>query len=82
MNLADRARNFAAVNYVYPARRAKLKTVSFTSGEIHQGLGLQNRYPAVCDAIDTDLFRQENRLELIDRSPTKHGASIVWVFQL
>jgi hypothetical protein len=82
MNLADRTRNFAAVNYVYPARKAKLKTVSFSSGEIHQGLVLVNRYPAVCDAIDTDLFREENRVELVDRTGPRQGSNVMWTFKV
>ncbi len=82
MNLADRTRNFMVVNYVYPARKARLKTITVSSGEVHQGLGLRNRYPAVCDAVDADLFREENRLELIERTGPRHGAAVVWTFKV
>lgn len=82
MNKADRIRNFAAVNFIYPARKAKMKTTSFTSDAIHRGLALKNRYPSVCDAIDAETFSQENRVELVERTRPKHGATVRWTFKV
>ena len=82
MNQADRIRNFAAVNFIYPARKAKRETTSFTSGEIHRAFARKDHYPSVCEAIDTDLFAQENRVELIARTPPQSGATVRWTFKV
>lgn len=80
--LADQIRAFAAKTYIVKARNAKMKQVSFTSDSVHKGLSLVNRYPAVCRAIDTDLFRDQNKITLANRVGPLEGPDVTWTFTL
>lgn len=81
-NLHDQIRKFTARTYIVKARNAKMKKVSFTSDNVHAALSLVNRYPAVCRAIDTDIFKSENNVKLIDRDGPFEGPGVTWTFEL
>lgn len=79
---ADKIREFVAATYIGPAREAARTRVSFLASDIHKGLGLVNRYPAVCDAIDRGLFAQQNRLRLVSRKGPRLGSTVRWTFEI
>lgn len=60
----ERSRMYAAQHYVEPARRRGDKTVQITAGEVHKALGFKQRVPAVCQALQSRKFIEENRLTL------------------
>jgi hypothetical protein len=81
-SLADRVRAFASKTYVVKARNAKWKSVSFTSDDLHKALSLVNRYPAVCQAIETDIFENQNNVKLVARNGPPQGPGVTWKFEL
>jgi hypothetical protein len=54
MATADKVREYALVTFIKPARNRGNKTVTFTATNIYEGMELQERFPMVCSAIDTD----------------------------
>jgi hypothetical protein len=53
ISLADKVREYAYENYIKPARDSGQDTVTIKSGVIHNELGLENKIPSVCGALDT-----------------------------
>lgn len=62
---ANRVREFAIEKYIRPARARHDKTVQIIAGEVHKGVGLTNRVPLVCQALQSRKFLEQNRLVLI-----------------
>lgn len=71
--LADRIREYVRINYVEPAKRAGTTEVTVRAGDVHRQMGLQDQVPVVCDALDTDIFRDRNGLEVVRREGPRHG---------
>jgi hypothetical protein len=42
--------------------------VTVNVGDFHAALGLKNRFPAVCSALDADKFLTQARVTLVRRS--------------
>ena len=51
MALFDEIRNFVLENYFKPARTRGETSLFVVSGEVHSGMNLVNRMPAVCNAL-------------------------------
>ena len=82
MKLADRIRHFVKTNRIEPARERGEKTVSLIAGDIHRELDLDNRMPAVCEALDAEKFMDYARVTVIERSGPRMGSSATWIFSL
>jgi len=82
MATANDVRNFALKNLVKPARQRGEKTVSFTSSDIHNGMGLKSRFPLVCSAIDAEKFQEFASVILFKRDGPKQSSTVRWVFDL
>lgn len=82
MAKANDVRNFALKNLIKPARQRGEKTVSFTSSDIHNGMGLKSRFPLVCSAIDAEKFQEFASVILIKRDGPKQSSTVRWVFDL
>lgn len=82
MILADRIRQFVVVTYINPARLAGHKTVKVVAGPVHSGMGLVDRMPAICGALDAYKFLSFARVRLISRSGPKQGSTATWIFEL
>lgn len=80
MKLSDTVRDFARSKYVSPALRRKDPAFRIVAGEVHRGLGLNNRVPLVCNALASRAFLQDNNLELIKREGPPSGLSTTVVF--
>jgi len=63
MSLADKVREYAYENYIKPAKDGGKDTVTIKSGDIHDGMGLENKIPSVCGALDTKKFQKQYNLE-------------------
>ena len=78
MPLADRLRERAREHYVNPARAAGHREVVIRAGDLHDGMGLSNRVPAVCGAIGTERFLETARLRLLGRTGTGQGKNALF----
>ncbi len=56
MILADQIRQYVLSHYIRPAHKIGLKSVTIRAGNVHDAMGLNNRQPAVCSAIDAAVF--------------------------
>ena len=65
LSLADRIRQHVLEEIIEPARKAGRSTVTVRSGDVHSELGLKSRMPAVCSALDAQVFCEENHLRLV-----------------
>lgn len=82
MATANEVRQFVLATYINPGRHRGDNQVSFTSYEIHQGMGLSSRFPLVCSAIDASKFLDLASVNLIKREGPKQSSTVRWVFGL
>jgi hypothetical protein len=82
MTLAERIRRFAFENYLAPMRDRPNAEIRIRAGDVHKGMGLGGRMPAVCGALDATIFRREYGLELVRRTGPAQGANVEFVFRL
>jgi hypothetical protein len=59
MSLADKVREYDYENYIKPTRDNGQNTVTIKSGDIHDKMGLENKIPSVCGALDTKKFQKK-----------------------
>ena len=82
MILADEIREYAFVCFVKPARRKGQSTVNLSARAIHDGMGLANHFPAVCESIDTDKFLTYAGVTLASRSGPNQSTTVKWAFRV
>lgn len=82
MILADRIRKYVLDRKIKPARNQGVTSITIIAGEIHSDMGLKNRMPAVCGALDADKFLDYAQVKLILRTGPKQGSTAKWVFSL
>lgn len=81
MATAEEVRRYA-LKKIQEARQKREKTVSFTALEIHKGMGLTQRFPLVCSAIDADKFLDYASVILIRSEGPKQSSTARWTFDL
>jgi 5-methylcytosine-specific restriction protein B len=82
MSHADDVREYCIAKYVEPARENKQKYVKIRSGDVHNALNYQNRYPLVCAALGTDRFEQLARVSRVAIDGPLNGANTEFTFKL
>ena len=80
--LADRIRQHVITHDIVPAREAGQGEVSVRAGAVHGEMGLQDRMPAVCGALDTQVFLDLAGVAMKERSGPPQGATTRFVFQI
>jgi hypothetical protein len=80
MRLADQIRHHVRREIIEPARAQGAGTVRASAREIHDALGLENRYPAVCGALDSDIFLDLAGVTLVERAGPSQSSTAEWVF--
>jgi len=80
MKLADEIRKYVITQYISPARDQGKVTVILRAGNIHKEMGLVNRMPSVCEALDTEKFRAKACVQLRWRSGPDRGSNAEWEF--
>lgn len=80
MATANAVREYVLKEFIEPARRQGKTTVSFTSSDVHKGMGLAQRYPLVCSAIDADKFLDYAKVTLVKREGPKQSTTANWIF--
>lgn len=81
MATADEVRRYA-FKKIQEAQQKGEKTITFTALEVHKGMGLYQRYPLVCSAIDADKFLDYASVILISREGPKQSTTARWTFDL
>ena len=76
----EETREYVRVAIVEPARRKGRKTVTLTASEVHRGMGLDNRMPAACGALDAGKFLEYAGVTLVERTGPGQGATARWTF--
>jgi 5-methylcytosine-specific restriction protein B len=82
MILADKIRNYVRNELIEPARLSGQTVLHINAGEVHAALGLKNRMPAVCSALDAEKFLVYANVILESRKGPNQGGSVEWVFDL
>lgn len=79
---ADEVREFVLVAFIMPARRRGEATIVFSSTDIHNGMGLKERFPLVCSSIDADKFLKYASVQLVKREGPNQSTTVRWTFSL
>lgn len=79
--LADRIREFSYKHFILPAVQAGRIECCIRAGDVHRSMGLQNRMPAVCSALQSAAFRDNYGLRLGRREGPLQGANARYCFQ-
>jgi hypothetical protein len=74
-SLSETIRERAVRDYIGPARKRGDRTVTILVGDVHRTLRLINRVPAVCSALSSKGFLDENNLVLEKREGPPSGLS-------
>ena len=80
--LADRIRLHVITRHIAPARNAGETVVKVTSGDVHREMGLQDRMPAVCEALDAQVFLDMAGVAVEERSGPPQGAEAAFEFRI
>jgi hypothetical protein len=75
MTNADLIRLHGREKYVAPARQRQQKRFSIRTGDVLRELKLNGRAPAICSALKTREFLDENALRLVSRTGPPSGQS-------
>lgn len=78
--IAAQVRGHCIAKYLNPAKQRGDHTFSIKSGDVHNALGFQNRYPLVCAAIGAQLFEQQNNIKRISIEGPLNGAQTLFTF--
>ncbi len=72
---ADDIRTHGRQKYVVPARERQLEKFSIRTGDVVRELKLLGRVPAVCSALKSRAFLEQNRLRIVGRTGPSSGQS-------
>jgi 5-methylcytosine-specific restriction protein B len=81
---SEQVRAHVIAKYIGPARNQRNPTVRIVAGDVHRALGLNNRYPLVCNALSARKFLAESHLMLEQREgpPSGLGARVAFTYRL
>lgn len=68
LSQADKIRRHALEHYVRPWRESGSSALAIRAGDVARSMGLRNRTPNVCSALESHVFQQEAGLVLIGRT--------------
>jgi hypothetical protein len=72
---ADKIRAYGRERYVVPARKRQLEKFSVRAGDVVRDLKLLGRVPAVCSALKSRAFLEQNNLRIVERTGPSSGQS-------
>jgi hypothetical protein len=72
---SEDVREYVEKRYIDPSRRKGVRRFSVNAGEVHRGLGLENRVPLVCSAIQSQRFLNQHGLKVVEKSGPASGIS-------
>jgi hypothetical protein len=81
MKQADEIRTYARERYVVPARGQRERQFSIRTGDIVRGMKLPwSRTPAVCSALKTRKFLEDNALRRISTTGPQSGQTTTVIY--
>jgi hypothetical protein len=72
---ADNIRAYGRERYVVPARKRQLEKFSIRAGDVVRELKLLGRVPAVCSALKSRAFLEQNSLRIVKSTGPRSGQS-------
>lgn len=82
MKMADRIREHADSRCVRPARVGGVKQVTIRAGDVHRGMGLSGKLPAVCSALGSNRFVDECGLRRLAVEGPLNGSNCELTFEI
>lgn len=73
--MAESIRAYGREKYVVPARKRQSEKFSIRMGDVVRELKLLGRVPAVCSALKSQAFLEQNRLRIVERTGPRSGQS-------
>lgn len=80
MTLANKIRSYAYETFIRSALESGKAEIQIRAGDVHKDMGLKNRMPAVCGALDSRIFQTEFGLQLSRREGPRQGANAEFRF--
>lgn len=80
---ADSIRTHGRNKYVVPARNRHLRRFSIRTGDVVRELSLLGRVPAVCSALRSRAFLEQNGLRLVERTgpPSGQSTTVTYIYE-
>lgn len=78
---ADGIRRHALEHHVWPWRESGASTLSIRAGDVARSMGLRNRIPNVCSALESRRFQQEAELVLIGKTEPCQSTTTTFHYQ-
>lgn len=72
---SENVREYVEKRYIDDSRKKGVKRFTVNAGEVHRGLGLQNRVPLVCAALQSQKFLDRHGLRLVEKTGPASGIS-------
>jgi hypothetical protein len=72
---SDDVRKHVEERYIRASRKQGVQRFTVNAGEVHRALGLHNRVPLVCSAIQSQKFLNQHGLKLVEKSGPASGIS-------
>ena len=79
-SVSDLIRNHVRETYLKTALREGTRTFSVSVGAVHKALGLANRVPQVCAALESKKLLEENQLSIVSKTGPPSGQSTTVTF--
>jgi hypothetical protein len=79
----DNIRAYGREKYVVPARKRQLAKFSIRAGDVVRDLKLLGRVPAVCSALKSRAFLEQNRLRIVERTgpPSGQSTTVIYTYE-
>ena len=80
---ADRIRAYGREKYVDPARARRTRRFSIRTGDVVRALKLNDRVRAVCSALKSRSFLEDNGLKLVDKNgpPSLQSTTVTYTYE-
>lgn len=79
-SVSDSIREYVCAKYLKAAIRRGDSTFTVNVGAIHKELGLMNRVPQVCSALESKKLLENNHLQIVSRTGPPSGRSTTVTF--
>jgi len=79
-SVSDSIRDHVSEVYLKAAIRKGERTFAVNVGAVHKALGLTNRVPQVCSALESNKLLEENHLRIASKSGPPSGQSTTVTF--
>jgi hypothetical protein len=73
MTQAESIRQHVQQRYIDPARRSGQTLVTVVAGDVHKELGLRNRFPSVCQAMESRLLERQAHVKVSSKQSPHSG---------